>query len=96
MENLWMKIPFKYVLNEIKLTYWDGSACVAILNDGYGEGEGRTVIREETVEELTRALGTVQKVYEPEEEPDFVAGNPNYNKYIGWSPERTLRFLNID
>lgn len=33
---------------------------------------------------------------EKEEEPDFIAGAPNYDKFTGWSPERVLAFLNID
>ena len=31
-----------------------------------------------------------------EEEPDFVGGAPNYDKFEGWSPEEVLVWLNID
>ena len=30
------------------------------------------------------------------EEPDFVGGAPNYEKFIGWSAEEILVWLNID
>ena len=33
---------------------------------------------------------------EPDEEPDFIAGAPNYDKFGGWPPEKVLAFLNID
>ena len=32
----------------------------------------------------------------PEEEPDFIAGAPNYEKFIGMSAEEVLVYLNID
>lgn len=31
-----------------------------------------------------------------EEEPDFIGGGPNYEKFKGWDPERVLVWLNID
>jgi hypothetical protein len=31
-----------------------------------------------------------------DEEPDFIAGAPNYDKFEGWPPERVLAWLNID
>ena len=30
------------------------------------------------------------------EEPDFIGGAPNYDKYEGWDAERVLAWLNID
>ena len=30
------------------------------------------------------------------EEPDFIGGAPNYEKFRGWSPEKVLSWLNID
>lgn len=30
------------------------------------------------------------------EEPDFIAGAPNYDKFEGWTAEEVLVFLNID
>lgn len=30
------------------------------------------------------------------EEPDFIAGAPNYDKYAGWPAEKVLAWLNID
>lgn len=63
-ELLWMKIPLKYLHNEVNLTYRDESGCIAILNEGYVAGDGRTVIREDTVEEMNRMLATVTKISE--------------------------------
>lgn len=37
----------------------------------------------------------VRKSPEPEE-PDFINGAPNYDKFKGWDPERVLAWLNID
>lgn len=31
-----------------------------------------------------------------DEEPDFIAGAPNYDKFAGWTAEEVLVFLNID
>ena len=31
-----------------------------------------------------------------DDEPDFVGGSPNYEKFKGWTPEEVLVFLNID
>ena len=31
-----------------------------------------------------------------QEEPDFIGGAPNYDKYPGVDPERVLVWLNID
>ena len=31
-----------------------------------------------------------------DEEPDFIAGAPNYDKFTGWTTEEVLVFLNID
>lgn len=31
-----------------------------------------------------------------EEEPDFVMGAPNYDKFPDWTPEEVLIWLNID
>lgn len=31
-----------------------------------------------------------------EEQPDFIGGSPNYDKYTGVSPEQVLVWLNID
>ena len=33
---------------------------------------------------------------EMDEEPDFICGAPNYDKFPGWTPEEVLVFLNID
>ena len=30
------------------------------------------------------------------EEPDFIGGKPNYDKYKGWPVEKILAWLNID
>lgn len=31
-----------------------------------------------------------------DEEPDFIAGAPNYDKFPGWTPEQVMVWLNID
>lgn len=31
-----------------------------------------------------------------EEEPDWIAGAPNYDKFPGWTPEEVMVWLNID
>lgn len=31
-----------------------------------------------------------------DEEPDMIGNAPNYDKFVGWSPEEILVFLNID
>lgn len=36
------------------------------------------------------------KQHEADEEPDFIAGAPNYDKFEGWTPEEVLVWLNID
>lgn len=35
------------------------------------------------------------KRYE-DEEPDMIGNAPNYDKFVGWTPEEVLVFLNID
>lgn len=30
------------------------------------------------------------------EQPDWIAGAPNYDKFKGWTPEEVLVWLNID
>lgn len=30
------------------------------------------------------------------EAPDWVGNAPNYDKFVGWTPEEVLVFLNID
>jgi len=32
----------------------------------------------------------------PDEEPDFIGGAPNYDKFPGVPPEQVLAWLNID
>lgn len=36
-----------------------------------------------------------KKHYIPEE-PDFIAGAPNYEKFKNWKPEKIMVWLNID
>lgn len=36
-----------------------------------------------------------QRYVEPEQ-PDFIAGAPNYDAFPGWAPEQVLAWLNID
>lgn len=31
-----------------------------------------------------------------DEEPDFIGGAPNYDKFEGWTAEEVLAWLNID
>ena len=31
-----------------------------------------------------------------DDEPDFIAGAPNYDKFTGWTTEEILVWLNID
>lgn len=31
-----------------------------------------------------------------DEQPDWIAGAPNYDKFKGWEPEEVLAWLNID
>ena len=31
-----------------------------------------------------------------DEEPDFIAGAPNYDKFTGWTVEEILVYLNVD
>jgi len=31
-----------------------------------------------------------------DDEPDFIGGAPNYDKFTGWTAEEVLVFLNID
>lgn len=33
---------------------------------------------------------------EESEEPDFIGGKPNYDKFQKWSTEKVLSWLNID
>ena len=37
-----------------------------------------------------------QNISVDDEEPDFIGGAPNYDKFAGWSPEQVLVWLNID
>lgn len=37
-----------------------------------------------------------RKAVRKEDEPDFIGGAPNYDKFTGWSPEKVLAWLNID
>lgn len=37
-----------------------------------------------------------KKLPAAEEEPDFIASAPNYDKFKGWTPEEVLVYLNID
>ena len=37
-----------------------------------------------------------QRDIRPEEEPDFIGGAPNYDKFENWEVERVLAWLNID
>ena len=37
-----------------------------------------------------------KKLAPTEEEPDFINGAPNYDKFKGWDTERVLVWLNID
>lgn len=46
----------------------------------------------EAEEERKRA----SKRNQPEEEPDFIGGAPNYDKFKGWTAEEVLCWLNID
>ena len=36
------------------------------------------------------------KRIELDEQPDFIGGKPNYNKFNSWPPEKVLVWLNID
>lgn len=91
-----MYVPLKILCEAIKLTYRDENGCWAILYDGYIDGRGRQVICEDSVGALNKTLATVRPVYAPEEEPDFIAGKPNYEKYKNWDTYKVLRMLNID
>lgn len=31
-----------------------------------------------------------------DEEPDFICGAPNYDKFPDWTPEQVMAWLNID
>lgn len=31
-----------------------------------------------------------------DEEPDFICGAPNYDKFSNWTPEEVMAWLNID
>lgn len=95
-EPLFMYVPLKILCEAIKTTYRDESGCWAILYDGYIAGDGRQVICEDSVDALNKVLATVHPVYTPEEEPDFIAGKPNYKKYKNWDTYKVLRMLNID
>lgn len=46
---------------------------------------------EETEKQRDVALPPVE-----DEEPDFINGAPNYDKFDGWTPEEVLVWLNID
>ena len=37
----------------------------------------------------------IKRCYE-DEEPDFICGAPNYDKFEGWTAEEVLAWLNID
>lgn len=36
------------------------------------------------------------QIVEELDEPDFIGGAPNYDKFPGWDPERVLSWLNVD
>lgn len=36
------------------------------------------------------------QIVEELDEPDFIGGAPNYDKFAGWEPERVLVWLNVD
>lgn len=42
--------------------------------------------------EAERAKGD----YNNNDDPDFICGAPNYDKFKGWTPEEILVFLNVD
>lgn len=44
--------------------------------------------------ETSKIKATAKK--RPDEQPDFIGGAPNYDKFTGWSPEKVLVWLNID
>lgn len=46
------------------------------------------------VEEAERERG--RKLSPQDDEPDFIGGNPNYDKFKGWDTENVLVWLNID
>ena len=37
-----------------------------------------------------------ERIYAEDEEPDFIGGAPNYDKFEGWTAEEVLVWLNID
>lgn len=37
-----------------------------------------------------------KKRFVEDEQPDFIAGAPNYDKFSSWTPEQVLAFFNID
>lgn len=37
-----------------------------------------------------------KRSFAEDEEPEFIAGAPNYDAFEGWSPEKVLIWLNID
>lgn len=48
------------------------------------------------IQEAEKERIRVQKEKRLMEEPDFINGAPNYDKFNGWEPEEVLVWLNID
>ena len=46
--------------------------------------------------EAEKERSAYRKNYQKEEEPDFIGGKPNYDKFKGWTPEKVMVYLNID
>ncbi len=44
--------------------------------------------------ETNKIKATAKKRHD--EQPDFIGGAPNYDKFEGWDAERVLVWLNID
>lgn len=62
--------------------------------------------RRVTARSFDEAIHKARELYSPHytrgqivedlDEPDFVGGAPNYDKFAGWEPERVLAWLNVD
>ena len=48
------------------------------------------------IDEANRERTRASKFAPTEEEPDFIAGAPNYDKWPDKTPEEVLAWLNID
>ena len=48
------------------------------------------------VEQAEREKEKAAIKYSFNDQPDFIGGKPNYDKFRGWSPEKVLSWLNID